>query len=319
MKTYVFALILILTSCKEKPSGELGQNAPLEAQSVVTLRILGTVQDGGSPHIGCKKSCCADLFNNPDSDRKVVSLGIVDHENNKSYLFEATPDITSQMKLLKELSGRTDETPSGIFMTHAHIGHYTGLMYLGREALGAKQVPVYAMPKMKTFLESNGPWDQLVALNNIEIHPLQNEKPITLTKNIVVTPFIVPHRDEYSETVGFKIEGPEKSILFIPDIDKWSRWERDIVTEIKNVDLAFLDATFFDGDEINTRNISEIPHPFVVESMDLFQSLPDKERSKIHFIHFNHTNALLIKDSDQQKMALDKGFNIAAFNQEFAL
>lgn len=319
MKASILALILILTSCKEKPSGELGQNAPLEAQSVVTLRILGTVQDGGSPHIGCKKSCCADLFNNSDSDRKVVSLGIVDHENNKSYLFEATPDITSQMKLLKELSGRTDETPSGIFMTHAHIGHYTGLMYLGREALGAKQVPVYAMPKMKIFLENNGPWDQLVALNNIEIHPLQNERPIVLTKNIVVTPFIVPHRDEYSETVGFKIEGAKKSILFIPDIDKWSRWEKDIVTEIKNVDLAFLDATFFDGDEINTRNISEIPHPFVVESMDLFQSLPDKERSKIHFIHFNHTNALLIKNSDQQKKVLENGFNIAAFNQEFAL
>ena len=319
MKTYVFALILILTSCKEKPSGELDQNPPLEAQSVVTLHILGTVQDGGSPHIGCKKSCCADLFNNPDGDRKVVSLGIVDHENNKSYLFEATPDITSQMKLLKEFSGRTDETPSGIFMTHAHIGHYTGLMYLGREALGAKKVPVYAMPKMKTFLESNGPWDQLVALNNIEIHPLQNKKPITLTKNIVVTPFIVPHRDEYSETVGFKIEGAKKSILFIPDIDKWSRWERDIVTEIKNVDLAFLDATFFDGDEINTRNIGEIPHPFVVESIDLFQSLPNSEKSKIHFIHFNHTNGLLIKDSNQQKKVLENGFNIATFNQEFAL
>ncbi|RIV46952.1 MBL fold metallo-hydrolase [Flagellimonas pelagia] len=319
MKTYVFALILILVSCKEKLSGELGQNAPLEVQSVVTLRILGTVQDGGSPHIGCKKSCCADLFNNPDSDRKVVSLGIVDHENNKSYLFEATPDITSQMKLLKELSGRTDETPSGIFMTHAHIGHYTGLMYLGREALGAKGVPVYAMPKMKAFLENNGPWDQLVALNNIKIHPLQNERPIVLTKNIVVTPFIVPHRDEYSETVGFKIDGPKKSILFIPDIDKWSRWNKDIVAEIKNVDLAFLDATFFDGDEINTRNISEIPHPFVVESMDLFQSLPNSEKSKIHFIHFNHTNGLLIKDSNQQKKVLENGFNIATFNQEFAL
>ncbi|MDC6386463.1 MBL fold metallo-hydrolase [Flagellimonas taeanensis] len=319
MRTYILALILILTSCKEKPAGKLDQNSPLEAQSVVTLHILGTVQDGGSPHIGCKKSCCADLFNNPDSDRKVVSLGLVDHEINKSYLFEATPYITSQMKLLKEFSGSIDETPSGIFMTHAHIGHYSGLMYLGREALGAKGVPVYAMPKMQAFLESNGPWDQLVALDNIEIRPLENERPIALSKNIVVTPFIVPHRDEYSETVGFKIAGPNKSVLFIPDIDKWSRWEKDIVAEIKNVDLAFLDATFFDGDEINTRNISEIPHPFVVESIKLFQSLPDDERSKIHFIHFNHTNPLLINNSGQQQIVLDKGFNIATFNQGFAL
>ena len=43
--------------------------------------------------------------------------------------------------------------PKGIFLTHAHIGHYSGLIHLGKEALGAKGISVYAMPKMSFFLK----------------------------------------------------------------------------------------------------------------------------------------------------------------------
>eukprot|EP00957_Ditylum_brightwellii_P156501 11911053-Ditylum_brightwellii.AAC.1 len=69
----------------------------------------------------------------------------------------------------------TKKTPDGIFLTHAHIGHYTGLMYLGREALGAVDVPVYAMPRMRSFLKNNGPWSQLVSLGNINIQNLEEK------------------------------------------------------------------------------------------------------------------------------------------------
>lgn len=321
MKNYILLFALLLASCISKSHSPIDKtkNQP-EIKSIgVTLHVLGTVQDGGSPHIGCQKDCCATLFEQPDNTRKVVSLGVVDHENQKWYLFEATPDLPSQLKMLKELSNKEQETPDGIFMTHAHIGHYSGLMYLGREALGAKNVHVYAMPKMQTFLENNGPWNQLVNLKNIAILPLENEKTTVLTNHIRVTPFTVPHRDEYSETVGFTIKGPKKSILFIPDIDKWAKWEKDIIEEVKKVDLAFLDATFFDGDEINTRNIAEIPHPFVVESMALFNHLSESERAKIYFIHFNHTNGLLAPGSTQQKEVLARGFHVAEFGQTFQL
>ncbi|MDF0716002.1 MBL fold metallo-hydrolase [Muricauda sp. 334s03] len=318
MKHYVIILVIFLASCSTKSSKNADSPSQPE-QSSVALYILGTVQDGGSPHVGCQKSCCAELFNNPDPTRKVVSLGLVDHQNQKSYLFEATPDMTSQLKLLKEHSRQNKETPDGVFVTHAHIGHYTGLMYLGREALGGKNIPVYAMPRMKKFLETNGPWEQLVSLKNIDIRPIKNEVGIQLTPNIKVVPFTVPHRDEYSETVGYRIIGPNKSALFIPDIDKWSKWEKDILKEIQRVDYAFLDATFFDGPEINSRNIAEIPHPFVVESMELFHNLPDGEKSKVHFIHFNHTNALLNQNSDSYKKVLEAGFRVSAFDQKISL
>ncbi len=320
MKNYLLFGILLLAACNTKtPSQKSVVSEDKITPKAVSLYILGTVQDGGSPHIGCKRECCAALFLNPDANRKVVSLGVVDHEKEKSYLFEATPDITSQMKSLKEFAQKETETPNGIFLTHAHIGHYTGLQYFGREALGAKQVPVYAMPQMKSFLESNGPWNQLVTLENISIQEMGNEMRVQLTSNLSVIPFIVPHRDEYSETVGFKIIGPSKTALFIPDIDKWSKWEKNIIDEIKVVDYAFLDASFYDGAEINNRDISEIPHPFVIESLHLFQQLPENEKRKIHFIHFNHTNPLLNKESNQYREVIQQGYNIAGFKEKIDL
>lgn len=290
------------------------------ARSEIFLVILGTVQDGGSPHIGCKKSCCTGLFEEPDKNRKVVSLGIVDASNDTKYLFEATPDITIQMKALAQMSTSSQqEVPDGIFLTHAHIGHYTGLMYLGKEAMGAKQVNVFAMPKMKSFLESNGPWSQLVSNGNIRISPIRNDEEISLSSDLKVIPLKVPHRDEYSETVGYRIIGPNKTALFIPDIDKWHKWERDIKAEIGKADYAFLDATFYDAAEINNRDISEIPHPFIIESMSLFEDLPEEEKEKIYFIHMNHTNPALDENSRQYSRILEKGFNVARIYDEFKL
>ncbi len=312
MKIFPIILLILLISCKSENTPPIPQNHEITTPSII---ILGTVQDAGSPHIGCTKDCCKDLFQNPDKNRMVVSLALVDPENKMNWLFEATPDITRQMKMLKNYSKfSTSEMPNGIFLTHAHIGHYAGLMYLGREAISAKKVPVYAMPRMKTFLEENGPWSQLVKLENVYINALQNDSEISLSSNIKVTPIKVPHRDEYSETVGYIINGPHKRALFIPDIDKWSKWEKSIIEQIKNVDYAFVDATFYDGNEIKNRNISEIPHPFVVESMEAFKDLPKTEKDKIYFIHFNHTNPLLNIESEQAKTVIKNGFHIAQVN-----
>ncbi|TMM59008.1 MBL fold metallo-hydrolase [Maribacter algarum] len=322
----VLVLLSILINCHENTKKPVLENKTVNilskpsAESGVSLIVLGTVQDAGSPHIACKKECCADLFENPNPNRKVVSLGFLDHDNKQTFLFDATPDISEQVKLLKRnASWDAEELPNGIFLTHAHIGHYSGLMYLGKEATNANAIPTYVMPKMKDFLEQNGPWSQLVFQKNIDLHPIDNKTVLSLTSNLKVIPLQVPHRDEFSETVGYKIIGPNKSILFIPDIDKWEKWETNITDVIKTVDYAFLDASFYDGDELNTRDVSQIPHPFVIESMALFEELPEPEKSKIYFIHFNHTNSLLDFDSKQSKTVLKNGFNIAKFNQIFNL
>jgi len=206
--------------------------------------------------------------------------------------------------------------PDGIFITHAHIGHYTGLMNLGREVSNANEIPVYVMPKMKKFLESNGPWSQLVKLKNIQIVELTSEVPVTLSASIAITSFTVPHRDEYSETAGFKINSSSKKYLFIPDIDKWQKWSRNIVEEVKNVDYAFIDATFYSIDELKGRKIEEVPHPLVSETMDLFKSENANVKSKLVFIHFNHTNPL-IRSLPLQVKIKQAGFNLAEQGKKY--
>ena len=275
-----------------------------QVNTTYTLKILGVVQDGGLPHLGSNKLCCDET----QSSRHVTSIMLINNDNNYSYLFDASPDINEQLNFMGD---RIKKDLKGIFLTHAHIGHYTGLMYFGREALNSKAINVYAMPRMKKFLEQNGPWSQLVSLENILITELNNNSKISVDSNVIIQPFEVPHRPEFSETVGYKIYGPNKKALFIPDIDKWYLWDKSIIDEIKKVDYALVDATFYDSKEVNYRDISEIPHPFVIESMELFDSLNENEKNKIYFIHLNHTNPLLDKDSDQYKYVISKGYNVA--------
>ena len=272
--------------------------------------VLGIAQDGGAPHAGCTKECCEEKWDNPTQHARVSSIGIVDPVTKESWIIDATPDFALQLTAL-------DNQLSGIFLTHAHIGHYTGLMHLGREVMGAKEIPVYAMPRMKTFLESNGPWNQLVALNNISINEINDNVKITLNERLSITPFLVPHRDEYSETVGYKVEGPNKSLVFIPDIDKWQKWDQDIKEVVSNNTYSLLDGTFYDIDELPGRDMSEIPHPFIVESIDFFSDIVNK--SGVHFIHLNHSNPALDSNSNAFDNIKKNGFHIAQRDQLFDL
>lgn len=259
-----------------------------------------------------------DLYEQTNKDRKVVSLGLIEPLQHRKYFFDASPDFTSQWHQLAQLD-TAGNSLDGIFITHAHIGHYLGLAQLGKEALDARNVPVYAMPRLAQYLEQNGPWSLLVKRENIVLQALENQLTVPISRELSVTPILVPHRDEFSETVGFRINGPNKSALYIPDIDKWSKWDRDIVRELDSVDYAFLDATFFDGAEINHRDISQIPHPFVVESMTLLNNLSAAQKKKVIFIHFNHTNPLLRRDSPESKAVLKSGYRMARIGDTFPL
>jgi pyrroloquinoline quinone biosynthesis protein B len=271
--------------------------------------ILGTAQDAGYPQADCSKNCCKKYWENKIPKQKVSCLALFDPSTNQKWIFDATPDFTSQLHEMDEIQ---TGNLSGIFLTHAHIGHYTGLMYLGREGMNVKELPIYGMPRMNDYLQSNGPWSQLVSLKNIKLKQLKEDSAVKLTDKISVTPLFVPHRDEFSETVGFSIKTANKSVLFIPDIDKWEKWASDIREMVRKYDYLFLDGTFYAEGELPGRNMKEVPHPFVQESMALFNELAKTEKKKVWFIHFNHTNPLLDNSSIEYKQVKSKGFNVAA-------
>lgn len=253
--------------------------------------VLGVAQDGGYPQAGCNRPDCVAAWKDPRKRHRVASIGIVDPDSGQRWIIDATPDFPSQLRTLEEVTPRRKDAPllDGILLTHAHIGHYLGLAHLGREVLGAKSVRVYAMPRMRAFLERNGPWEQLVRLNNIELRTLESE--VALNERIKVIPLVVPHRDEYSETVGFVIRGPSRAVLFLPDIDKWEKWSTPLESVLAEVDVAYVDGTFFTADELPGRDLKEIPHPLITETLARLANSPLK--SRVRFIHLNQSNPLL--------------------------
>lgn len=308
MRPSIFALLLAFFACGGHRPHYVGPPLPADGCYLV---VLGIAQDGGYPHAGCQRACCERVFSGKNAPRLPVCLGLVDAQAGKVFMLEATPAFAEQWRRLQAVAACPDKrAPDGIFLTHAHIGHYTGLMQLGREVMGAKNAPVWAMPRMEKFLRENGPWSQLVDLQNIDLRPLRADSTVQLTADLRITPFTVPHRDEFSETVGYRIESPNKKVLFIPDIDKWEKWPRDIVEQVCSADCALLDATFFKDGELAGRAMKEVPHPFVAETMLRFAQEPTAEKKKVTFIHLNHTNPLLW-DAKARKEVRAAGFSIA--------
>jgi pyrroloquinoline quinone biosynthesis protein B len=287
--------------------------------------VLGTAQDGGYPQIACREELCLAARADPGRRRLVASVLLVDPASGRRWLFDATPDLPEQVELARGHGGPAENEAGrpalfdGVFLTHGHMGHYTGLMHLGREAYGTAQTQVFATESMGRYLKGNGPWSLLFEDGHLNHVELEYDRVLDLGGGLSVTAIPVPHRPEFSDTVAFLIEGPNKSLLFLPDIDKWERWDRKIEDLVREVDVALLDATFFDGDELPGRDMAEIPHPFVVESLERFGGMSAEVRARVRFIHLNHSNPLVDPGSEATARVLAAGMAVAREGEMFGL
>jgi pyrroloquinoline quinone biosynthesis protein B len=281
-----------------------------DASPPLKVIVLGTAQDGGVPQIGCNQEICK------TQRHFISSLAIV--YGNAVYLIDATPDLRNQYQQFvaryPELSKKN--LFDGILLTHAHMGHYTGLIFLGKESISTKQIPVFCSSEMAAFLSKNAPWSLLVDNKNIELHVFESGKEMDL--GFKITPIAVPHRKEFTDTHGFLIRGSKKALLYIPDIDSWEPVRDSLIKWLDSSDYALLDGTFYSGDELPGRNMKLVPHPTVESSIGFFTGLP-KFKSDIYFTHLNHTNPLFDVHSLQRKKLKDSGYAVAVDWQEFPL
>lgn len=268
------------------------------------LVILGTAQDGGYPQAGCRAACCRAAWDEPSRRRLVASAAVVVPSPGgraaRRWLIDASPDLGAQLHLLDELAPPEDAVPppalAGVLLTHGHMGHVLGLMQFGREAIGARRVPVYAMPRLLEALSRQEPWRQLVDLGHIVLRPLRAGTPVPLGGGVTATPEPVLHRAEMGETVAFRVRGPEHAVLYLPDIDAWDgAFEGEpeaptLAERLVDVDVAFIDGTFGGFDELPRRDPSTIPHPTINDTLARLADQPDATRHKVRFTHLNHTN-----------------------------
>ena len=278
------------------------------------IHVLGTAQDGGYPQTGCTEDCCKMAWNERFHTRYPSCIALLNPSTKKYWLFDVTPDVKTQIQMLHSYNCIL----SGIFITHAHVGHYMGLINFGLEIMNLNKIPVYVMPRMKSFLENNSIIDQLIQNDNINLVELEDEEYLSLD-NSTVKPFNVPHRNELSETVGFQIKGKEKSTIYLPDIDSWDGWEKNLFNLIKSNDILFLDGTFFSKGELKTRDIFKVPHPSIIDTMKILSDFNLELKQKIYFIHFNHTNEVLRDKSNAAKSVIDNGFLLSKEMQSFKI
>ena len=287
--------------------------------------VLGTAQDGGLPQIGCELPCCERARANPAERRYAASVLLCDPRTGSRWLFDAGPDLREQVELAsghpptRALEGARPPLFEGVFLTHAHMGHYTGLVHLGKEAYGTKGLVAWSTPRMCALLEDDAPWSQLVSEDRLVPTPLADGDTVQLADDLAVTAVAVPHRDELSGTFAWRIQGPDRALLFLPDIDKWERWERAVEDELALVDVALLDGTFFGDGEVPGRSMAEIPHPFIEESLARFGTLSAEERAKVRFFHLNHTNPAVWPGSEADKAVRRAGMAVAREGELHAL
>ncbi|MFZ1400843.1 MAG: MBL fold metallo-hydrolase [Candidatus Promineifilaceae bacterium] len=300
----------------------------------VTAVILGIMQDAGLPHAGCTCGRCTAAFNNPARGQYAACLAIVDtrerrnaelrgggaegrREEAKVYLVDATPDIKFQLNLLAGVLGTKPQQPTrlrqpdGIFLTHAHMGHIGGLPQLSKEAMFVHDLPLYATPPLCELIQQTRLWSPLVA--ELDFRPMPAGATVDLGAGLGVTAVPVPHRDEWGVgTVAYRIQGPNRSLLYLPDIDSWDEWPEAEAT-LRRVDVALVDASFFSRDELGGR--APVAHPLVTDTLARFAHLAEK----LVLTHLNHTNLVLDERGGAETAVRQAGFRIAQTGDMFIL
>jgi len=278
----------------------------------VEILLLGAAQDAGRPQSGCSCDNCVTARKDPQKVEHPSSIAIIHHGEKSFWIVDATPAFPAQLEMIKE---RTEGYKfRGLFITHAHIGHYTGLMFLGKEVMNTREMPVYVSASVGNFLTENAPWSQLVAQRNIVLHMIKEEQPVQIAPEISVTGYFVPHRDEFADTFSFVVQGANRSLFYCPDIDRWELWKHDLRTFLSDIDIALLDGTFYSSDELPQDRISKIPHPTVTSSYQRLEGIS----GKVTFIHMNHTNPLY-REGKEKADLLSSGFGVGRSGQQWSL
>jgi pyrroloquinoline quinone biosynthesis protein B len=258
---------------------------------VITAVLLGNAQDAGLPQAGCECENCQAAWQHPHLRRQAACLGLLDGDQGVFFLIDATPGFREQLHSIQTLAPGAHL--GGVLLTHAHMGHYTGLLHLGFEAMNARAVPLFATRQMLTFLSANAPWRQLLEQGNLAPRELEPAAWVSLSPGLSVQPLPVPHRAEWSDTLAFVVRGPRRRLLYLPDIDNWDAWaaasyNQDLRETVESVDTALLDGTFYTEAELPGRDLRAIGHPLVTDTAARLAGT----RATVFFIHLNHSNPL---------------------------
>ena len=291
--------------------------------------VLGTAQDAGIPQIGCHCSNCSRAVSNTMYKRLISSLGIINQETGNSFVIDCTPDFRDQYFILDGIRKKyldrelyhekiTNSDNLGIkviLLTHAHMGHYLGLTQLGKECAEVNDIHLFGTKKMVKYLNANRPYKDLIKNNNIRPITIEHGKTVSIDQNLTVTPFLVNHRQDYTDTVGFSIQGPNNKLLYAPDFDTITQ---PVLERIPGSYISIIDGTFYQPDELSPRrDMRLVPHATILDTMKTLK--PYHKKSRIFYTHFNHTNPVVDTDGTEANYVKAQGFGLVPERWTFSI
>ncbi len=293
----------------------------------VKVTILGIAQDAGIPQAGCACKRCIDAHNSPEHKKYPVSIGIEGYDGSK-HLLEITRNLPEQ---LREWSGMTNFQrifmPETVTITHLHLGHVEGIGQFGKPVMNTSDVPIYLSEKNKESMEQRNDIQLMIKDRNIRFVSQKYNSSFQPKENcgFKLRLIPIPHRSELGDTAGIIIEGGNRNLLFLPDQDSWKNTLesfsvkniREFLTLLE-IDVAWVDGTFWNLKELPGRNLKEIPHPIIEESLELL-GMKRPEDPEISFIHLNHSNPVNDNDSMERKLVQSRGWSVCERNQTVEL
>lgn len=266
------------------------------------VEVLGNTQDGGVPHLECSCDLCSKARENPEEAKHNASIMVKDSDEEDSfrYLIDATPDVRYQI---------TGEYLDGVFISHGHLGHITGLLQFGEEGCNKTDLPLYVSDKTENYIRKNDPFRLLIDKGNVEIMNFNDEDEVDIRGGCIEA-FEAKHNRVNTDTLSFMIHGEEKTLFYIADIHEWTEKTLNLM---QKADIAIVDGTFWNEEEIE--RYEEVPHPVMKETMHLAEGWD----TDIYFTHLNHTNPALREDTDERQEIQERGFGVVEEGMEFEL
>ncbi len=290
------------------PGSAPGGTGSVASPVMWSVMVLGSAQDGGMPQFGAH-TALDEAARTGEIPRRFSSSVAVVGDDGRVLLLDVGPDLKAHEEVLATNSAmgrRVESTPiDGVVITHAHVGHYAGLLLFGRETHAADAMPCWVTAKMARFLESEAPWRLLVEQGHLDLRAHEPPASFEPWADLSVSLIPVPHRHEASDTVAISING---SALYLPDIDSWGEWS-EAEDVIGAHSTAFLDATFWSDTELPHRDMEAIKHPFVPDTLERFAHLAPSRR--LVLTHLNHTNPISDPASPEHAAVLEAGFEVA--------
>jgi pyrroloquinoline quinone biosynthesis protein B len=307
------------------------------------IKVLGSAAGGGFPQWNCGCSNCDRARRGLSGFRPRTQAQVAISPCLGSwFLLNASPDLRQQLLRDPDFAPaqQTRGTPiSAIILMSADVDGVMGLLHM-REFQPLK---IYATASvLRVLKEENSLFRTLErSLPPVQWETLPCDRPISIYQgageaNSVLTCKAVPLGGDYPDYVGaglrkdlakqeavigleFVQEG--KKFFYAPSLSGHSD---DWKCHAKESDLAFLDGTFWDDNELidvrgSGKRAREIGHVPLSGPDGLLAQFPSAGKDRRILIHLNNTNPVLDEGSAANQAVRDAGWEVAYDGMEFEL